>query len=302
MIKLVLALLGALFICSVVDAKPVKAQTPVGLNCYQGPTNPQWAPCNATNPLAVSGTFSASGFTPNGNYATLTAAGTSGSVALPAGTTVLFQNTGTTAVSCTLGIGSATATANEIIIQAAGAAGLTVGANTFGACIDQTGSVSNTVVLAGGAGIATGGGGGGGGTCGTNCALEAGGNLASILTAATSAVPACGTPCNLIGGVENGANKYQLVAASSTATALTGGSGGAAGDYLSHCVAFPTTTSPGVVTIIDNVTSVYSFPGGGSSTSNLVPFAIPVGSLSSSGAWKITTGAGISVVCTGKFT
>lgn len=100
----------------------------------------------------------------------------------------------------------------------------------------------------------------------------------------------------------NGASRYQLVAASSTATALTGGGGGATGDYLSHCDVVPTSTSPGVVTILDNSTAVYSFPGGASSLSNLVPFAIPIGANSLSGAWKITTGTGLSVVCTGKFT
>ena len=106
-----------------------------------------------------------SGFTPNGNYATLTASASSGSVALPTGTTVQFQNTGSSAVSCVLGIGSATATASKLIIQPAGQKSVTVGANTFGACIDQTGSASNVVVLAGGTGPGndTGGGGGSGG-------------------------------------------------------------------------------------------------------------------------------------------
>lgn len=95
---------------------------------------------------------------------------------------------------------------------------------------------------------------------------------------------------------------YNTIAASQTAQALTGGSGGATGDYLSHCVVIPTSTSPGVVTIYDNSTTVYAFPGGSSSLSNLVPFTIPVGAVSVSGAWKITTGASLSVVCVGKFT
>jgi hypothetical protein len=63
----------------------------------------------------------------------------------------------------------------------------------------------------------------------------------------------------------------------------------------------PTSTSPGVVTILDNSTAVYSFPGGSSSLSNLVPFSFPVGAKSVSGAWKVTTGAGLSVVCEGSF-
>jgi hypothetical protein len=124
-------------------------------------------PCNAAGalPTPVTGTFSAtlSGFTPGGTFATLTATAASASVALPAGTTVAFQNTGTTTVSCTLGVGSATAAANQIQVAASSTVFVTPGSNTFGACIDQTGSASNLVVLAGGSGLGTGFGGGGGG-------------------------------------------------------------------------------------------------------------------------------------------
>lgn len=89
-------------------------------------------------------------FQSGGVFATLTAAASSASVALPAGNAVVIQNAGTTTVSCTLGIGSATATANEIIVPANSAVETPVGSNTFGACIDQTGSVSNLVVIVGG--------------------------------------------------------------------------------------------------------------------------------------------------------
>jgi hypothetical protein len=120
------------------------------------------------------------------------------------------------------------------------------------------------------------------------------------LMATSSPVAIASNQSNL--PVVNGASKYNTVAASQTAQALTGGGGGAAGDYLSHCMAFPTSTSPGAVTILDNATTIYAFPGGATSVSNLVPFALPVGALSSSGAWKVTTGANISVACVGKFT
>ncbi len=112
---------------------------------------------------------------------------------------------------------------------------------------------------------------------------------------------AVGQDSTTIAGATPG-RTYNTIAASQTAQALTGGSGGATGDYLSHCVVFPTTTSPGVVTILDNATTIDAFPGGASSLSNLVPFAIPVGAVSTSGAWKVTTGAGLSVTCSGKFT
>ncbi len=96
------------------------------------------------------------------------------------------------------------------------------------------------------------------------------------------------------------AGKYETVAASQSTQTI--GATGAAGDYLSHVVVSPVTTSPGVVTILDNATPVVSFAGGSSSLSNLMPFIIPVGIVSVSGAWKITTGADISCVAVGNFT
>lgn len=102
--------------------------------------------------------------------------------------------------------------------------------------------------------------------------------------------------------VINGASKYNTVAASQSTQALTGGGGGATGDYLAGVLVIPATTSPGVVSVIDNATTIVAFPGGASSVSNLVPFYLPLGAVSSSGAWKITTGANVSCVAVGKFT
>lgn len=102
----------------------------------------------------------------------------------------------------------------------------------------------------------------------------------------------------------NGASLYETVAASVTGQTL--GPTGATGDYLSHCVVYPTSTTPGVVTVFDNASAagsnVIAFPGGSSSVSNLVPFAIPVGAVSNAGAWKVTTGANLVVTCYGRFT
>lgn len=104
--------------------------------------------------------------------------------------------------------------------------------------------------------------------------------------------------------VVNGGSTYQAVAASQTATVLQT-STGAIGDYLSHCVIYPTSTSPGVVTVFDNTNaaagSAILFPGGASSVSNLAPIPVPVGAVSTAGAWKVTTGTAVSVVCYGKF-
>jgi len=94
--------------------------------------------------------------------------------------------------------------------------------------------------------------------------------------------------------------EYETVAASQTAQVL--GGAGAIGDYLSGLLVTPATTSPGQVLILDNATSITVFTGGASSVSNLVPFFIPIGAKSVSGAWKVTTGANVSVIGVGNFT
>lgn len=100
------------------------------------------------------------------------------------------------------------------------------------------------------------------------------------------------------------ATPYETVAASQTGQAL--GATGGTGDYLSHCVIYPGTTSPGVVTVFDNTSNatnnVIAFTGGATSVSNLVPISIPVGAISINGAWKVTTGTNVIVTCYGNFT
>lgn len=157
----------------------------------------------ASNPLVVAGTFSASisGFTPGGTYANLTATASSASVALPAGVSVQLQNTGTTAVSCTLGVGSATATANQLVVQPGSTKSVVVGSNTFAACIDQTGSTSNVVVLAGGSGLGSDSGGGGGGSGGGGASTIADG--ADIAEGATTATAYAGSGATTtVGGIK----------------------------------------------------------------------------------------------------
>ena len=108
-----------------------------------------------------------------------------------------------------------------------------------------------------------------------------------------------------IGQVTIPGAQYNTIAASQTAQAMTGGSGGATGDFLSHCVLYPVTTSPGVVTVFDSTSSatnnVIAFAGGATSTSNLTPISVPVQAYSVNGAWKVTTGTNVIVTCYGKF-
>lgn len=130
-------------------------------------------------------------------------------------------------------------------------------------------------------------------------------SLASIDTKASLPLPAQTGIGNVnIGAVQSAGSAYETVAASQTGQAL--GATGATGDYLSHCVIYPASTSPGVVTVFDNTnaaaSNVIAFAGGASSTSNLTPISVPVGAISTAGAWKVTTGANVSVACFGKFT
>ena len=73
-----------------------------------------------------------------------------------------------------------------------------------------------------------------------------------------------------------------------------------------HSIVFhlviPATTSPGNVLLLDNATSITVFAGGASSVASLIPFFIPLGIKSVSGAWKITTGANVSAIGIGNFT
>lgn len=94
--------------------------------------------------------------------------------------------------------------------------------------------------------------------------------------------------------------EYETVAASQTSQVL--GSTGATGDRIYGVLVIPATTSPGNVILIDNATSITIFTGGASSVSNLVPFMIPLGIRSVSGAWRLTTGANVSCIAIGDFT
>lgn len=103
-------------------------------------------------------------------------------------------------------------------------------------------------------------------------------------------------------GVVNGGSIGNTIAASQTAqvmSATQGGGTGATGDYISHCLIQPTTTAAGTVTVLDNATVMYTFTTG--TLSNLATIPVPLGMVSVSGAWKVTTGANEIVTCVGKF-
>lgn len=101
-------------------------------------------------------------------------------------------------------------------------------------------------------------------------------------------------PKNIVANAE-----YETVAASQTAQAL--GTAGGTGDFVSHLIIIPANTSPGSVALLDNATSITVFAGGADSVLSLQPFTVYLGLKSVSGAWKVTTGADVSVIAVGSF-
>lgn len=93
---------------------------------------------------------------------------------------------------------------------------------------------------------------------------------------------------------------YETVAASQTAQVI--GPTGAAGDYIKRLIIIPASVSPGVVTLLDNATSINILPGGTNSLTELKPIVVDLDMFSVSGAFKITTGASVSVIAVGVFT
>ena len=93
------------------------------------------------------------------------------------------------------------------------------------------------------------------------------------------------------------ATDYETVAVSQTDQVL--GSTGEVGDYLERIVIQVATAATAAVTVKDGSTTILSFansPGGGI---GVYPIALQV--KSKTGPFKVTTGAGATVLCVGKF-
>ncbi|MFZ9616319.1 MAG: hypothetical protein ACO3AG_06585 [Fluviibacter sp.] len=89
--------------------------------------------------------------------------------------------------------------------------------------------------------------------------------------------------------------QYETVAASQTAQVL--GGTGAVGDYLHRVVVTVSTALTGTVTLLDNATSITLVPA----NATIGTYSIELNMVSASGAWKVTTGAGASVIAVGIF-
>jgi hypothetical protein len=99
----------------------------------------------------------------------------------------------------------------------------------------------------------------------------------------------------------NGGDEYELVAASATAQVL--GATGATGDWIGRIIIIPAVVACGAVTLLDGANSIPLFVGGGTTALlDVKPFPVDINLTSVAGAWKITTGANVSVLAKGDFT
>lgn len=94
-------------------------------------------------------------------------------------------------------------------------------------------------------------------------------------------------------------SSYETVAASATDQVL--GKDGSAGDYLDMLIITVATASTGTVSIKDggggSISIMPASPGGG-----IGVYPVPIKATSKAGPWKVTTGAGASVLAVGNFT
>ena len=89
---------------------------------------------------------------------------------------------------------------------------------------------------------------------------------------------------------------YETVAASQTAQVL--GGTGAVGDYLHRIVVTVTTTGTSTLSVLDNSTTVLTM----AANTPVGVYSLEINAASASGPWKITTGAGVTVLAVGFFT
>lgn len=88
---------------------------------------------------------------------------------------------------------------------------------------------------------------------------------------------------------------YETVAASQTAQVL--GVTGGAGDTLQRLIITISTALTGTVALLDGATS-YAITA---ASTPIGVYQIEIGAVSVNGAWKITTGAGATVMAVGNF-
>jgi hypothetical protein len=99
-------------------------------------------------------------------------------------------------------------------------------------------------------------------------------------------------------GIQRGYGyQYETVAASQTAQVL--GGSGAAGDYLHRLIVTVNTAATSTVTITDGVTAIPVVPANVGNGVGVLNIELNMASLTS--GWKVTTGAGVTVIAVGSF-
>jgi len=88
---------------------------------------------------------------------------------------------------------------------------------------------------------------------------------------------------------------YETVAASQTAQVL--GGTGAAGDYLHRIVVNVATAATSTVSVIDGSTTVLAVPA----NTPIGSYSLELNLAAATGPWKVTTGAGVTVLAVGLF-
>jgi len=96
--------------------------------------------------------------------------------------------------------------------------------------------------------------------------------------------------------VEVGGSDYETVAASQTAQVL--GGVGAKGDFLARLVINTIATATASVTLFDGATSIVVQAA---ASAQLGPRSVEIGARAKTGPWKVTTGAGATVIAIGQF-
>tara|TARA_R110000868_G_scaffold92457_3_gene256610 strand:- start:230 stop:538 length:309 start_codon:yes stop_codon:yes gene_type:complete len=91
--------------------------------------------------------------------------------------------------------------------------------------------------------------------------------------------------------------QYETVAVSQTAQVL--GGTGAAGDYLHRIVIQVITVATASVTILDGATSIVVLTGAAGLTAGI--YSVELNMAAATGPWKVTTGAGATVIAVGVF-
>lgn len=98
------------------------------------------------------------------------------------------------------------------------------------------------------------------------------------------------------------ATDYQWVLASATSSAI---GRGVAGTYIKRLTIIPLSLTPGSVTLQDGSETVRTLFIGGTGVAGVNrefrPVRLDLGRLSRNGAWKVSTGADVIALVTGKF-